>query len=97
MTERPLQGLKVLEMGQLLAGPFLRFIFRWIWCRSYQNRKAQNAGDPLRQWRKIHNRTSLWWLSRARNKKSITPDMTNRRGQEIAKKLAKQVDKDEQL
>ncbi|HZH33674.1 MAG TPA: CaiB/BaiF CoA-transferase family protein, partial [Pyrinomonadaceae bacterium] len=48
--------------------------------------------DPLRQWRKIYKGTSLWWLSLARNKKSITLDLNHPKGQEIARKLAAKVD-----
>lgn len=91
MTNRPLTGLKVLEMGQLLAGPFCGSYLAGFGAEVIKIEKPK-TGDPLRQWRKIHKGTSLWWLSMARNKKSITLDMTNTKGQEIARKLAEKVD-----
>jgi crotonobetainyl-CoA:carnitine CoA-transferase CaiB-like acyl-CoA transferase len=91
MTNRPLKGLKVLEMGQLLAGPFCAAYLAGFGAEVIKIEKPK-TGDPLRQWRKIHQGTSLWWLSMARNKKSITLDMTKPQGQEIAKRLAAKVD-----
>jgi formyl-CoA transferase len=83
MTNKPLKGLKVLEMGQLLAGPFCASYLAGFGAEVIKIEKPK-TGDPLRQWRKIHKGTSLWWLSMARNKKSITLDMTNPKGQAIA-------------
>ncbi len=91
MTNRPLKGLKVLEMGQLLAGPFCASMLAGFGADVIKIEKPK-TGDPLRVWRKLHNGTSLWWLSMGRNKKSITLDMTNPKGQEIARKLASKVD-----
>lgn len=91
MINRPLTGLKVLEMGQLLAGPFCGSYLAGFGAEVIKIEKPK-TGDPLRQWRKIHKGTSLWWLSMARNKKSITLDMTNTKGQEIAKRLVAKVD-----
>jgi crotonobetainyl-CoA:carnitine CoA-transferase CaiB-like acyl-CoA transferase len=91
MTSRPLRGLKVLEMGQLLAGPFCGSYLAGFGAEVIKIEKPQ-TGDPLRQWRKIHKGTSLWWLSMARNKKSITLDLTKPEGQKIAKRLAEKVD-----
>jgi crotonobetainyl-CoA:carnitine CoA-transferase CaiB-like acyl-CoA transferase len=88
---RPLKGLKVLEMGQLLAGPFCASQLAGFGADVIKIEKPK-TGDPLRVWRKLHNGTSLWWLSMGRNKKSITLDMTNPKGQEIARKLAVKVD-----
>ncbi len=88
---RPLKGLKVLEMGQLLAGPFCASQLAGFGADVIKIEKPK-TGDPLRVWRKLHNGTSLWWLSMGRNKKSITLDMTNPKGQEIARKLASKVD-----
>ena len=90
-VNKPLKGLKVLEMGQLLAGPFCASYLAGFGAEVIKIEKPK-TGDPLRQWRKIHKGTSLWWLSMARNKKSITLDMTNLKGQAIAKKLAEKVD-----
>jgi len=91
MTDRPLKGLKVLEMGQLLAGPFCASMLAGFGAEVIKIEKPK-TGDPLRVWRKLHKGTSLWWLSMARNKKSITLDMTNPKGQEIARRLAAKVD-----
>lgn len=91
MTERPLKGLKVLEMGQLLAGPFCGSMLAGFGAEVIKIEKPK-TGDPLRVWRKLHNGTSLWWLSMGRNKKSVTLDMTNAKGQDIARKLAAKVD-----
>jgi crotonobetainyl-CoA:carnitine CoA-transferase CaiB-like acyl-CoA transferase len=91
MKNRPLKGLKVLEMGQLLAGPFCASTLAGFGAEVIKIEKPK-TGDPLRVWRKLHKGTSLWWLSMGRNKKSITLDMNNPKGQEIAKRLASKVD-----
>lgn len=88
---RPLAGLKVLEMGQLLAGPFTASILAGFGAEVIKIEKPV-TGDPLRVWRKLYKGTSLWWLSMGRNKKSITLDITSEKGQEIAKRLAAKVD-----
>ncbi|MDQ3042405.1 MAG: CoA transferase [Acidobacteriota bacterium] len=88
---KPLKGLKVLEMGQLLAGPFCASMLAGFGAEIIKIEKPK-TGDPLRVWRKLHKGTSLWWLSMARNKKSITLDMTSPKGQEIARRLAAKVD-----
>ncbi len=90
-NERPLKGLKVLEMGQLLAGPFCGSLLAGFGAEVIKIEKPK-TGDPLRVWRKIYKGTSLWWLSMGRNKKSVTLDMTHPKGQEIAKRLASKVD-----
>jgi formyl-CoA transferase len=90
-TKRPLAGLKVLEMGQLLAGPFTASVLAGFGAEVIKIEKPK-TGDPLRVWRKLYKGTSLWWLSMGRNKKSITLDMTHPKGQEIAKRLAAKVD-----
>lgn len=91
MTNRPLKGLKVLEMGQLIAGPYCGSTLAGFGAEVIKIEKPK-TGDPLRQWRKLHNGTSLWWLSMGRNKKSITLDVTQPKGQEIAKKLIAKTD-----
>lgn len=91
MTDKPLKGLKVLEMGQLLAGPFAASMLAGFGAEVIKIEKPR-TGDPIRVWRKLYNGTSLWWLSLGRNKKSITLDMTNPKGQKIARKLAAKMD-----
>lgn len=90
-SDKPLKGLKVLEMGQLLAGPFCGSMLAGFGADVIKIEKTK-TGDPLRVWRKLHKGSSLWWLSMGRNKKSVTLDMTKRRGQEIAGRLAAKVD-----
>jgi formyl-CoA transferase len=91
MTNRPLKGLKVLETGQLLAGPFCAAFLAGFGADVIKIEKPK-TGDPLRVWRKMYNGTSLWWLSMGRNKKCVTLDLTAPKGQEIARRLAAKVD-----
>ena len=89
--DKPLKGLKVLELGQLLAGPFCGAMLAGFGADVIKIEKTK-TGDPLRVWRKLHKGTSLWWLSMARNKKSVTLDMRTPKGQEIARRLAVDAD-----
>ncbi|MBP7475538.1 MAG: CoA transferase [Pyrinomonadaceae bacterium] len=91
MSDKPLKGLQVVEMGQLLAGPFCGSVLAGFGADVIKIEKPK-TGDPLRVWRKIHNGTSLWWASMSRNKRSITLDMTRTEGQAIARRLAEKVD-----
>jgi crotonobetainyl-CoA:carnitine CoA-transferase CaiB-like acyl-CoA transferase len=88
---RPLDGIRVLEMGQLLAGPFASALLGWFGAEIIKL-EPPGAGDPLRKWRKLHNGTSLWWYSLSRNKKCITLNLKEPRGQELAKQLVGQMD-----
>ncbi|MBX7219105.1 MAG: CoA transferase [Blastocatellia bacterium] len=88
---KPLRGLTVLEMGQLLAGPFATAFLAWFGAEVIKI-EPPGTGDPLRVWRKLHNGTSLWWYAMGRNKKSITLDLRHPKGQEIAHQLAGKVD-----
>jgi crotonobetainyl-CoA:carnitine CoA-transferase CaiB-like acyl-CoA transferase len=88
---KPLAGVKVLEMGQLLAGPFATVLLAWFGAEVIKI-EPPGTGDPLRSWRTLHKGTSLWWYSLARNKKCITLDLRQKKGQEIARRLAKRVD-----
>jgi formyl-CoA transferase len=78
-------------MGQLLAGPFCASMLAGFGADVIKIEKPK-TGDPLRIWRKLHNGTSLWWYSMGRNKKSVTLDMNNAKGREIARRLAAKVD-----
>ncbi len=91
MPDKPLKGLKVLEMGQVIAGPFCGAMLAGFGADVIKIEKPK-TGDPLRVWRKLYKGTSLWWLSMARNKKSITLDLTKPEGQAIARRLADKVD-----
>jgi formyl-CoA transferase len=86
-----LAGLKVLELGQLIAGPFAAKIFAEFGAEVVKI-EPPGTGDPLRQWRLLHEGTSLWWYVQARNKKSVTVDLRSQEGQEIARRLARESD-----
>lgn len=87
----PLVGLKVLELGTLIAGPFAARMFAEFGAEVIKV-EATEVGDPLRSWRHLHNGTSLWWYVQARNKKSITLNLKDPRAQEIARRLALDAD-----
>lgn len=89
--EKPLEGLKVLEMGQLIAGPFGGSLMATFGAEIIKIERPR-TGDPLRQTRKMYKGTSLWWYSLGSNKKCITLDLNHPKGQQIAKRLAAQVD-----
>jgi len=84
---RPLAGLRVIEVGQLLAGPFTGTILGYFGAEVIKV-EPPKVGDPIRGWREVRNGTSLWWASLSRNKKCITLDLKTRKGQEVLKKLA---------
>ena len=95
-SKKPLEGIKVIELGQLIAGPFAGKIFAEFGAEVIKIEPpatdGQPGGDPLRQWRKLHNGTSLWWYAQARNKKSVTVDLRKAEGQEIVHRLARDAD-----
>ena len=96
----PLDGLKVLEMGTLIAGPFCGRLLAEFGADVIKIETPGDAkgegGDPLRKWRKLHDadgqKTSLWWYAQARNKKSVTVNLREKEGQEIVRKLALDAD-----
>ena len=90
-AKKPLEGVKVIELGQLIAGPFAGKMFAEFGAEVIKI-EAPEGGDPLRQWRKLHNGTSLWWYAQARNKKSVTVNLRLEQGQEIVRKLAQDAD-----
>ena len=87
----PLQGLKVIELGSLIAGPFAARLLAEFGAEVIKI-EAPDGGDPLRTWRKLHQGTSLWWYAQARNKKSVTVNLKVEEGQEIVRHLAKDAD-----
>src|SRR3990170_202648 len=87
---RPLEGLRVLEMGQLLAGPFAGCVLGYFGAEVIKVEPP--GGDPIRGWRVVRDGTSLWWASLARNKKSVTLDLGTPRGRELARRLAARSD-----
>ena len=93
---RPLAGLKVIELGQLIAGPFAGKVFAEFGAEVIKIEPPAasdgSGGDPLRQWRLLHEGTSLWWYVQARNKKSVTANLRSPEGQEIVRRLARDAD-----
>ncbi|MBN9359246.1 CaiB/BaiF CoA transferase family protein [Herbaspirillum huttiense] len=87
----PLAGIKVLELGTLIAGPFCSRMLAEFGAEVIKI-EAPGDGDPLRHWRVLKDGTSLWWSVQARNKKSITLNMKDERAQEIARQLALDAD-----
>lgn len=87
----PLQGLKVLELGQLIAGPFAAKTLADFGADVIKI-EPPGSGDPLRQWRLLHNGTSVWWQVQSRNKKSVTLDLRQPEAREIVRKLIDEAD-----
>jgi len=87
---RPLQDLKVVELGQLIAGPFAGKVFAEFGAEVIKIEPPQ--GDPLRKWRKLHDGTSLWWYVQNRNKKSVTVDLRTPEGQGVVRRIARNAD-----
>mgnify|MGYP001825470851 FL=1 len=83
--QRPLEGVRVIEMGQLLAGPFTGTILAYFGAEVIKVEPP--GGDPIRGWRLLRDGTSLWYRSLGRNKKSVTLDLKSDRGRELAGKL----------
>ena len=88
---RPLEGIKVLELGQLIAGPFATKILGEFGAEIIKI-EPPHTGDPLRKWRLLHEGTSVWWASQSRNKKSVTVNLRSTEGQAIIRRLLKEVD-----
>ncbi|MFL6574484.1 MAG: CaiB/BaiF CoA transferase family protein [Burkholderiales bacterium] len=87
----PLKGIKVLELGSLIAGPFCAKTLADFGAEVIKV-EPPGDGDPLRRWRRMRNGVSLWWQVQSRNKKSITLDLRQAEGQAIARRLARDCD-----
>ena len=88
---RPLEGVRVLEMGQLIAGPFAAKMLAEFGADVIKIEPPRN-GDPLRKWRLLHEDTSVWWAVQSRNKKSVTLDLRTEEGQTVARRLIERSD-----
>ena len=93
----PLAGLKVLELGQLIAGPFAAktladFGAHVIKIEPPGDAQAGTGGDPLRKWRLLKDGTSVWWQVQSRNKRSLALDLKAAQAQEIVRKLSLDAD-----
>jgi formyl-CoA transferase len=91
MQAAALDGLKVVEMGQLIAGPFVGKTLGDFGADVIKI-EAPGTGDPLRNWRLMQDGTSVWWQVQSRNKRSIALDLRSPEGQQIARKLIAQAD-----
>ena len=91
LTPGALAGLRVVEMGQLIAGPFAGKTLGEFGADVIKI-EAPGAGDPLRNWRLIQDGTSVWWQVQSRNKRSIALDLRNPEGQGIARELIAKAD-----
>lgn len=91
-TKRPLDGVRVIELGQLLAGPFCGSMLSYFGAEVIKI-EAPEKGDAIRGWRALdEGGTSYWWRSLGRNKKSVTLDLRQPRGCEIARQLIDSAD-----
>jgi len=91
-NSRPLDGIRVLEVGQLLAGPFAGSILGYYGAEVIKV-EAPGEGDPLRQWRVLdEDGTSFWWRSIGRNKKCITADLRSEEGRSLVRRLSLKCD-----
>jgi crotonobetainyl-CoA:carnitine CoA-transferase CaiB-like acyl-CoA transferase len=91
ITKLPLSGVKVLELGSLIAGPYAGSLFAQFGAEVIKI-EPPGAGDPLRKWRELHEGTSLWWYVQSRNKKSVSLDLKSEEGREIVRKLVGETD-----
>ncbi|HKT93125.1 MAG TPA: CoA transferase [Paraburkholderia sp.] len=88
---RPLEGIRVLELGQLIAGPFAGRMLAEFGA-SVVKVEPPGVGDPLRKWRLLHDGTSVWWAAQSRNKESITLDLRTPEGQDVIRRLVSETD-----
>ena len=84
--DKPLAGLKVIELGSLIAGPFASRICAEFGAEVIKV-ESPEGGDPLRKWRKLYEGTSLWWLVQARNKRCITLNLKHEAGRQVLREL----------
>ena len=86
-----LAGVRVLELGQLIAGPFCAKTLADFGAEVIKI-EPPKTGDPLRKWRLLKNGTSVWWQVQSRNKRSVTLDLRESAAQEIVRRLAAESD-----
>ncbi|KAA9032407.1 CaiB/BaiF CoA transferase family protein [Niallia endozanthoxylica] len=89
--KKPLEGIKVLELGNFVAAPFAGKIMGEFGAEIIKIEDPEK-GDSIRNWRVMHKGTSLWWYVHARNKKSVALDLRKSEDQEIIRELAKEAD-----
>jgi formyl-CoA transferase len=87
----PLSGIRVIELGQLIAGPFCAKTLADFGAEVIKI-EPPGKGDPLRKWRMLKNDNSLWWEVQSRNKQSVTLDLSSTEGQDLLRTLVKEAD-----
>ncbi len=87
----PLAGVKVVELGTLIAGPYCARLLAEFGAQVVKV-EAPGEGDPLRKWRMLHEGNSLWWYAQARNKKSVAVNLREPDGQEVVRRLVRDAD-----
>lgn len=91
MARQILAGIRVLELGQLIAGPFAAKTLADFGAQVIKI-EPPGVGDPLRKWRMLHQGTSVWWEAQSRNKQSVCVDLRQPEGQDIVRLLAAEAD-----
>lgn len=92
MAQKPLDGIKVIEIGQLVAGPFCGTLLGYFGAEIIKV-EPPGQGDALRGWRSLdESGTSYWWYSIARNKKSVTANLRTEAGRAVVKRLIESAD-----
>ncbi len=90
-TGGPLAGVKVIELGQLIAGPFAAKTLADFGADVVKS-EPPGSGDPLRKWRLLNDGTSVWWQVQSRNKRSLALDLKDPEAQDIVRRLAADAD-----
>ncbi len=90
-NQTPLHGLRVVELGQLIAGPFAAKTLADFGADVVKI-ETPKTGDPLRKWRLLKDGTSVWWQVQSRNKRSVALDLKEKEAQDIVRQLAKGAD-----
>ncbi len=85
-TPLALAGVRVIELGQLIAGPYAGSLLAQFGAEVIKV-EPPGGGDPLRNWRKLHDGTSLWWYAQSRNKKSVTLDLRTQAARALVREL----------
>ena len=92
MTDRPLDGIRVIELGQLLAGPFAGTMLGYFGAEVIKV-EPPGEGDPIRGWRLLdESGTAFWWRSLGRNKKSVTANLRTKGGRAVVRRLLENAD-----
>ncbi len=91
LPAKPLDGLKVVELGTLIAGPFAARLMAEFGAQVIKI-ESPDGGDPLRKWRKLYEGTSLWWYVQSRNKQSLTLNLKHPDARDVFRKLIAEAD-----